>query len=106
MVLSITFDIMNVIVPHKPQTRKQNKLMKVWSSLVDLLDGGAGGRSSSRSTTSSGEATWHPACILVQLGHDGITDLLQLLLLMLKLILFCRLRKEGKKGNFSIKVSI
>lgn len=72
--------------------------MQVWSNLVDLLDGGAGRRSSSGSTTSSGEAAWHPSrsstSTLVQLGHDGVTNLLQLLLLVLKLVFFCRLRKE------------
>lgn len=86
-----------VLLSQERFKNKGNRLMHICSScgLVDLLDGGAGGSSSSRSSTTPGEAAghapWNPTCTLVQLGHDGVAQLLQLFLLMFKLIFFCRL---------------
>lgn len=69
-------------------------------SLVHLLDGRArGGSPGWRSSTpreSSGHPTGHPSCALVQLGDDGVANLLQLLLLVLKLLLLGRLQEERR----------
>ena len=72
-------------------------------SLVDLLDGGAGGSTAGSGAAGSGEATghalwhttWHATGTLVQLGDDGVAHLLQLLLLMLILVPLGSLQKEN-----------
>ena len=77
------------------------EVVEVMECLVDLLDGGSGGSTTTGSgTTSSREATWHALWhtarhatgALVQLCDDWVANLLQLFLLMFVFVSLCSLK--------------
>lgn len=66
---------------------------------IHLLNGRARGAAPSapRSRKSTRHPSWHAASPLVQLGNDGVANILQLLLLVLILVLFCHLGHREKR---------
>lgn len=85
--------------------------MQLPASLVYLLNSWSRRSSTRWRSSTTRESTRHPtrhsSCALVQLGDDGVADLLQLFLLVLELFLLSSLKnKKGQKAAQYLLLSL